>query len=131
MQVWKACPSPVCASKLLGCSQIIEASEATYSDYGISLFTFNFAVIWDYSDDVWLNVENVVNKVFENNNCEVTNFNLYENDDPDPKYKEFEVITADVTYACDNVCDYDKLVRDLRRMMNDRGYLVIGRSEFL
>ena len=26
LQVWKACPSPVCACKLLGCDQIIEAS---------------------------------------------------------------------------------------------------------
>ena len=131
MQVWEACPSPVCASKLLGCDQVIEASEATYSDYGISFFTFDFAVIWDYSDNVWLNVENVVNRVFENNGCDVTNFNLYENNDPDPKYKEFELITADVTYTCEDECDCDILVRDLKRMMKDKGYLVVGRPDFL
>ena len=128
LQVWNACPSPVCASKLLGCSQIIEASDALDDESG--LFTFDFAVIWNYSDEVWDNVDAIVFNVFLANSCDVIDFKLYENENPDPKYKEFELITADVTYTCGG-CDYEKLIDDLKRTMKADGYLVIGNPEFM
>ena len=134
MQIWKACPSPVCASKLLGCDQVIEASDGLYDDFGSSFAsscTFNFVVMFNYSDDIWDIVENVVNNVFLANNCDVVDFDLYENNDPDPKYAEFELIGANVSYTCDDMCDCDKLVRDLKRTMQGEGYLVIGRPDFL
>lgn len=128
LQVWNACPSPVCACELMGCNQSIEASDNFPT---ISSFSFDFIVMYNYSEDIWNIVERIVTDIFEANGCDVIGFELREVDYSDsPEYAEFEPIQAGITFKWYVDYDYNKIIRSIERSMQDNGYQVIGNPEF-
>ena len=129
LQVWDACSSPVCACELLGCDQTIEASFET--DANTSGFKMDFIVVYNYSEDIWDIVLDILTDVFEANGCEVTGYSLDEVDYSDvPEYKEFDVVQAGVDFTWAVEYDANKIETQIRRKMQDNGYEVIGNPDF-
>lgn len=129
LQVWDACPSPVCACALLGCDQVIEASSEI--DATISGFKMDFIVVYNYSEDIWNIILDILTDAFEANGCEVVGYSLDEVDYSDiPEYREFEVIQAGVDFKWIDEYNASVIERSIRNKMRDAGYEVIGNPEF-
>lgn len=128
LQVWSACPSPVCACELLGCDTI-EASSDFEST--ISGFKFDFIVVYNYSEDIWDIVLDILTDVFEANGCEVVGYSLDEVDYSDvPEYREFDIVQAGVDFKWTGDYDADTIENQVCRKMEDAGYKVIGNPDF-
>lgn len=129
LQVWDACPSPVCACELLGCDQSIEASSEV--DGITSGFKMDFIVLYNYSESIWDNVLDILTDAFEGNGCEIVGYSLDEVDYSDsPDYREFDVIQAGVDFKWIDEYDAVALERSIRNKMRDAGYEVIGNPDF-
>lgn len=129
IQVWNACSSPVCACELMGCDQAIEASSE--SEKITSGFKFDFIVVYNYSENIWDIVLDILTDVFEANGCEIAGYSLDEADYSDiPEYREFDVIQAGVDFTWVSDYDADTIERQVRNKMRDAGYEVIGNPDF-
>lgn len=129
LQVWDACSSPVCACELLGCDQSIEAS-ADFESI-TSGFKFDFIVVYNYSEDIWDIVLDILTDVFEANGCEIAGYSLDEVDYSDvPEYKEFDIVQAGVDFKWTGDYDADAIEDQVCQKMRDAGYQVIGNPYF-
>lgn len=129
IDVWSACPNPVCACELLGCDQAIEASYDF--DSVTSGFKFDFIVVYNYSEDIWDIVLDILTDVFEANGCEIAGYSLDEVDYSDvPEYKEFDIVQAGVDFTWTGDYDAAAIEDQVCQKMRDAGYQVIGNPYF-
>lgn len=128
LQVWDACSSPICACELLGCDTIEASSEFEKTTSG---FKMDFIVVYNYSENIWDIVLDILTDVFEANGCEVIGYSLDEVDYSDiPEYREFDVIQAGVDFTWTVEYDASSIETQIRRKMQDNGYEVIGNPDF-
>lgn len=128
LQIWKNCPNPICACELLGCDTIEASSESRKITSG---FKMDFIVVYNYSENIWDIVLDILTDVFEANGCEVIGYSLDEVDYSDvPEYREFDVIQAGVDFTWTVEYDANKIETQIRSRMQDSGYEVIGNPDF-
>ena len=129
IQVWNACPNPICACELLGCDKTIEATSDLEAN--TSGFKMDFIVVYNYSDSIWDIVLDILTDVFEQNGCEILGYSLDEVDYSDvPEYREFDVVQAGVDFKWTVEYDGVAIERQIRNKMEDAGYEVIGNPDF-
>ena len=91
----------------------------------------DFIVVYNYSENIWDIVLDILTDVFEANGCEVIGYSLDEVDYSDvPEYREFDVIQASVDFSWTVEYDANRIETQIRRKMQDNGYEVIGNPDF-
>ena len=97
----------------------------------VSSFTFDFIVMYNYSDDLYRIVKSIVNSVFEKNDCRVVGYDIREVDySNSPEYREFDVVQAGIDFSYTNDYDGEAIEQQMRVAMKDAGYQIIGNPEF-
>lgn len=106
-------------------------TSATKINKHLSGFKFDFIVMYNYSDNAWDTIKDIVETVFNANSCEVTGFDIDSVDYSDvPEYKEFEIAQAGVDFTWTAEYDSNAIEQQIRNAMQDAGYQVIGNPDF-
>lgn len=106
-----------------------------YTETYTAGFSFDFIVVYNYSEEIRKIVERITEDAFKKNGCEVTSYDLGDVTDlyveSDPKrWGEFDVFQVTVDFESNGDYPESKIIRDLEIAMKNSGYSVIGNPEF-